>query len=737
MSDETSTVKPEAGKSARAPVPAAFLARRVSPMDRDRREVSAWLSELFARHSEIETPPPAYDWVQKHVELTPEESKQFPGKYNPGLSPCVSILFEFYESDYWDEFVGVKSSQLGMTLAALAIICHKIRFNPQDMAMAINNREEIKRIGEKRIKPMLKACKAIAHRIPADEDKLQNMTLFLLGLTLYLLGGNSVGAAANKSLGLVVIDECDETPEEMKGGESTILDLLRDRLKRQDLAKFIAFSKPRNEDDIIWPEYLHGSRHKVFVPCPHCHGEIPPEAMDDHRRLFSHLPQPLPQGYQTLVRAGLRYEHCRREGSRQWDLARMLNETFYECLWCKGRIEERHKAWMLARRLYLPTNTPDGALQDDCVTFKADRDPTETDAEAGHPQPVPGKLSFQVSDFYALSYQPRSTFGHLAVEIVTGANLSKQRKFRRSREGLPVSRLLGDNSRKIADILALQGDFKRGHCSKVPVIVIMGVDVQHYGRKWVKCAFYADDSCEVVDYGIVFKGFSDLLIEARKPVIVDDWGDVEEEERIDPVAELALIDEGDGAYTKRVLEFCTSAGAYRLFWPAKGRGGAQVASMTDLVMKQKKNRYNGKALPRYLFNSDAFHEELYDERIGRAAEIARAIKDGQTPPVGQLRLFKNPDTDLCTEFLSKRRWTEEDEKARASAPRKAGTRRGKIIKVGDWVRDGGPDDFPDAVMECLAAWYRLKPSLGIGEERDEGEDEETGEEVDEGDFDEG
>lgn len=693
-------------------------------------EFSAWCDAFFARHFTIDRPIPMMAWVREHVELSKEESKQFPGRFNPDRSPAVTILFEFLESDDYDEFIGCKSSQIGLTLAAMAGLMHKIKFNPQDVIFAINNREEIQRIGHTRLKPMIRGCTAIAQRVPADEDRMQNMTLYLNGMTIYLIGAQSPGAAANKSAGWVIIDETDETPEELKGGESTIVDLLRDRLKRQEASKLIVFSKPRNTDDVIWPEFVNGSRHRCFVPCPHCSNEVPPEAMHGPR-LLTRLPLPLPSGYQPLVREGLRYEHCKTPAGR-WDYDRILADTWYQCIHCGGRIEEGDKEWMLARRLYIPTNTPEGALQNDCKTIKADVDC----GEEGHPQPIPRKLSYQVGDFYALQYMPRSTFGHLALEIVSANTESKRRKFRRSREGLPVGAEHRDNSRTVSVIRSLQGNFARGHCSRPPLFVILGVDVQHYAKKWVKMVFYEDDSAEIVDFGAVAKGYHDLLTVARTPVIVDDWIDVDPEQRINPVCDMALIDEGDGQRTKAVLAFCTSRGAYGLFWPCKGRGGAQTVPMTDLVQRQKKNTFNGMPIPRYLFNADAFAEEFYDERIGKAAEISAALQAGLTPPAGALRIYRNPDQDLCQELTTHRRWTDDDEKERRR--RKKGARRGRILRVGDWFRDGGPDDYGDAATMCLAGWYKVKPSFGIGldgakdDEDDEGEDDASESEETEG-----
>jgi len=177
-----------------------------------RRQFEANITAFLIQHFTLLEIERIGAWAKKNIELTKEESKQYPGAFKPEISPSVSILWDFLEGFDYDEFICVKNSQLGMTLALLVAICHKICFNPQDMIIALNNREEIQRIGTTRLKPMIKACKAIAQRVPTDDDKMQNMTLYLLGCTIYLIGSHSPGAAANKSCGLVAVDETDESP---------------------------------------------------------------------------------------------------------------------------------------------------------------------------------------------------------------------------------------------------------------------------------------------------------------------------------------------------------------------------------------------------------------------------------------------------------------------------------------------------------------------------------------------
>lgn len=646
-----------------------------------RQDFRRWSDHLFDRAFDLPEMLALVAWARENVILSKEESAQFPGEYDPELSPTVTILFEFMESTEWTEFFGVKSSQIGFTLAMFAAILHRLCFDPGDMILCLNSLKEIKRVGGKRFLPMLKGCKAIRHMIPKDSDQLQTLTFYLIGATIYLMGAHSSGDAANKHAETVVIDEVDEGPEELLGGESNIVDLLRDRLKRALNKKLVAFSKPRNEDGIMWTEYLTGSRHKCFLPCPHCTADAGEMA-----------------GFHDLVWENVRYEHNRNSDSQRWDYEAVLKHTYYECPHCARPWYESDKPWMLANRKYVATNLG----QDEHL-------------------PVPGKMSYHTSDLYSLAHVPDSTLGHLAVEFISCINASQRRRFRRSRLGLPEGETNRSGRRTVADIMACQGTFDRGHCPSPPLIVLMGVDVQHKCFKAVKICVLEDETIVVTDH-LNTLTFADLVTFAKKPVIVDDWGDTPEEDRINPVVESAFIDEGDGHFTLRVLNFCTSKPAYRLFWPAKGRGGQQLTGMKDLVEKQKKNVHNNKPLPRYLFNADAFKEQLYDEMIGLNTAIREAKRKGLVPPASQLVIYRNPESELCEELCGERRWTEEDDKIKRR--KKAGSRRGKVLKPGDWFREKA-QDLGDAVINAIAQWYPLRPRFGFTQfEPDEGEEDE-------------
>jgi len=282
----------------------------------------------------------------------------------------------------------------------------------------------------------------------------------------------------------------------------------------------------------------------------------------------------------------------------------------------------------------------------------------------------------------------------------------------------------GAGRRTLADIMDLHGNYERGHDPTPPCIGLFACDVAHTCKKWAKLAFYEDDTALIVDAGTSLK-FSEVLAEALDPVIVDDWLDTPKKERIHPIAASALVDEGDGHYTRTVRDFCASKGAYRLFWPSKGRGGQQTMGMKDLVEYQKKRMHNGKPLTRYIYNDDAFKEELYDERISLNRAIREAKRRGLPPPAPQILIWRAPDPEICSEFTSERRWTEEDEAARKAKKRKPGVRR-KVIKVGDWFADG-PNDIPDAVKMCLVQWYKIRRMFVSGLDVEADDEVEPGE----------
>lgn len=574
------------------------------------------------------------------------ESQDYAGEFTSSLTPHTRFLMEFATDRFgsnikfpegsegvsWKEFIFMKSSQSGVTLAVLIIITFLAANIPCNIIYTIDSTKEVTRINKTRLQPMLKDCKATKSRLSEDEDKLSNQTLYLNGLTIYLTGAYSAGTLANKSAGFVFADELDNHPPQPQG-EANSIDLLRDRTKKVLNGKLVAFSKPKGEEDILNQEYLTGTRHKCFVPCPHCNQ------------------------FQELVWKRVRFHHC-RDKNGVWDQARVLKETFYECEHCSKPIYEHHKITMLDGLEWRPTN------------FGQDEH-----------KPALGKISAHISDLYSLF--PNMTWGHLAVLWINAqGNISKLKAFFTGNLALPWKEKKVEV--KPEDIWRMCGAYEHGHCPRPPSVVLMASDVQQDVKKWVKIAFMADGEAFVVDYGSCLS-YKELLVEADKPVIVDDWGDTPEEDRINPVVLIGLIDEGHDQ--KGVRDFCQETD--ERFYACKGRGGIQVK---DIVEEKTNFTHNDEPIIVYFFSDDDFKAELYSTRIGKFREIEKSANAGERHPVPRLWFPKNPDPDFIKEHCQEK--------------------KEKVMKRGrwawEWQEPKEANDWGDATKMCFVDWYLIK-----------------------------
>jgi hypothetical protein len=131
-------------------------------------------------------------------------------------------------------------------------------------------------------------------------------------------------------------------------------------------------------------EHSKGSMHVPEVPCPHCtaaNGDVP-------------------TGYQQLLQENMKFGHCKNL-LEEWDLTRVLNETYFECIHCHEPIEESWKRWMndRTRRRWRRTNF--------------------AEAEPNH-------ISFQISDFYG--YDDSVRWGRLAIEYIKSKGNPEKRE---------------------------------------------------------------------------------------------------------------------------------------------------------------------------------------------------------------------------------------------------------------------------------------------------------------------
>ena len=621
-------------------------ARRPSP-------VRGFLVELFSRAFRARPKTRVSDWAQSEkLMIPPEESHSAAGPYRADFEPCATIVHDFAVDPRYDELIMLKPSRMGITLAAIVLMAWWLEHFVQNIIFCIDNSKKVAEFGRTKIVPVLKSIRSLRSILPESDRKLTKQTLFLSGRKVHLAGAGSISDVTGIGAGLVIGDEGDQW-KEFASGEANALEHLRDRVMDVPGSKLIFFGKPKNEDDILWPEFLTGTRHKCFVPCPHC----------------GHM--------QTLDWPQLKFDHCRDEDGA-FDLNRVACETYYECISpaCqqtephRGRIEEHHKPWMLQHREWRQTN------------FGQDEQ-----------KPEPRKMSAHISHLYAV--RPKLTWASMSLHFIRAQKRggSALAHFFRTRLGEPQR--LTQSIVKKDELLKLQGTYRHGTCPWRPSVVLMFCDVQLHEKKWVKCAFRGTGECAVIDYGI-FLTYGELIPEADRLVEIGDWGDTPEAERELPRTAFVWIDEGDGNNSaKDVRDFCAREDTYGRFFPAKGAGGRQINHIVQESPREVTVSWHpaGKVeFFAYHFSHNSFATELYQQRIKKHDEIVLALAQGLSPIAQRLWLPRAPDEqflgELCAECLIQKRI------------------RGRL----EWIWDTGnkQNDFGDGVKGCLAMWYFVR-----------------------------
>lgn len=386
---------------------------------------------------------PVWEWAESTLKIPRGgENDEMAGMpWRSDISPYVREIMDWFRTPGKGELFIAKSSQVGITMAMLIVICWHIVHRPVNIGYCIDSIAEAHKISKIRLKRWIKENRLL-DSVAENEDDLANMTYFLRSMTVYLMGSYSEGSFRNKPLAIGILDELDAHPPVDNSG--TTADGMRSRLKRHKHAKLIGFSKPKLEKNQTWTEYLGGTRERYMVPCPNCG-----------------LAQPLE--WKRVKFSGPEFEDLTGEK----DIDAVKARAYYECeMGC--RIEHGSKFEMLLQGKWVATQAP----------------------------AKPGKRSMHISDLYSNF----CTWGELAVEwIEAQRNIEKLRAFVQDRLGEPFRQESGTLKEK--DILDLREKYARGSVPIKPVLVCFVSDVQQSTMKWIVSAFSAAGDLYLSDWG--------------------------------------------------------------------------------------------------------------------------------------------------------------------------------------------------------------------------------------------
>jgi phage terminase large subunit GpA-like protein len=423
----------------------------------------------------------------------------------------------------------MKAAQLGFTAMAENVICYYIGEVPSDQLLLSATERLLERWATRRLEPAINSYGLREHIYAQTENTGSRRTgdkLFskeYRGCMLDMASAQAAGQLRSTDKRILIRDEIDGAPRDLKTGEGNFLDVSYARTNAWgQRRKVLDFSTPKTyNDSLIWEAYQEGDQRKFLVSCPYC------------------------KKYQELVFGNDQSVH----GLKASFEAGRLEKVFYICENCHDAIFDHHKAELLMGGRWEPS----------AKSFS------------------PTVRSYQLSALY-------SPAGMLSWEEVYRQYLKAQespdgmRSFVNLYLGKPFKET-GSRPR-LEKVISLRGPYRAGTVPNGVLFLTAGIDVQRGSSRDQKNN-PARLEMEICGHGAGYKTFSILYKRFEGPV--DDptsgaWLKLNEFaqetglafERKDgykfPV-QLVFIDSGDGIMTDIIYRFSQG---WQSTYPSKG-----------------------------------------------------------------------------------------------------------------------------------------------------------------------
>lgn len=263
------------------------------------------------------------EWADEYRYL-PRKSSAEPGKWRTRRTPYLKEIMECLSPRSGIEsVVFMKGSQVGATEAGNNWIGYCIHLAPGPMMMVQPTVEISKRWSKQRLAPSIEDTQVLRDLVKAPKEKDSGNTILekdFPGGVLVITGANSAAGLRGMPVRYLFLDEVDAYPLDV-GGEGDPVDLAERRTAGLARRKIFQVSSPTiQEFSKIEKLYSNSDQRKYHVPCPLC------------------------GCMQELKWSGIVWRE------------KNTGDVRYRCAECNELIEERHKAEMLRKGVWMKMN---------------------------------------------------------------------------------------------------------------------------------------------------------------------------------------------------------------------------------------------------------------------------------------------------------------------------------------------------------------------------------------------
>ncbi|MGB0991681.1 MAG: terminase gpA endonuclease subunit, partial [Akkermansiaceae bacterium] len=532
------------------------------------------------------------DWSCKNVFLGEKETPT-PQFYDIRKTPWNRRLMECAEDPAVKKCTMMKSSRSGATEACLNVLRWMPGHRPGPALYSINSEKKAREVAERRLITHFKEL--AADYLTGNPDDISKLLIKLANMEVTVSGSGSASAFMEGWYWCIVLDELEEHSQEH--GETTT-DRAEGRQTTVDDPILYQLSKPQLEGGPIDVEYRRGTQEKFHVPCARC-GER-----------------------QELTQDFLSFRHCKKKNG-EWDLDRVLKDTYYQCRHCEGRMDDWEKYEINQSGIYVP----------------------EPDSERKGVKAEPGHVSLHISDLYVP--HPQTTWGMLASKFLSAfvINPSEGKKKFYWTNHLAKTWELRKAQMRMGDLERLKGGVRIEEDGKVrilgykfrwcfdedgerveklptvPSFLTICADKQGDCLKWVVFAWGKKWNSWVVDYGTCYDE-SYLIEMLDERVYVDKKG-------CEHKLVGGLI---DSRYKpKTVFRACVASNGR--FSPSMGHGETDL--FAGKLLKVRDDVIDGNPIRIYDYHNHTLESDFYLGKVKRMSEPRMWLPDNMGEKFGR------------------------------------------------------------------------------------------------------
>jgi phage terminase large subunit GpA-like protein len=271
--------------------------------------------------------PPALtvsEWADEHRVLGAMTDR--PGRWSSAFTPYAREWVDSSRVRHVRQVTVCASTQVGKTEAANNLLAFHVCEAPAPIMFVTARDVDVRTTYKARLLPMIEACRPLRAELTDSPHDVTRREIAFRRAILYLRAAQSPMELASVPCRIVIGDECDKWPR-WTGREAAPLELARERTRTFADHFIYVSSTPTTRAGVIHAEFEAGDRRRFFVPCPLCGNE------------------------QVLRWANVDWDRAAITDARAMERERA---AWYRCAGCGGRIEDRHKALMLAQGTWVP-----------------------------------------------------------------------------------------------------------------------------------------------------------------------------------------------------------------------------------------------------------------------------------------------------------------------------------------------------------------------------------------------